>query len=120
MHNSSFYEMFPFSFAEDVERELQRLNVSCKRCGLTYNEFRHTGKLCCPFCYETFKDIILKQVYTNGRPLQHYGRKQGVASSLRMEQAKQKDMQQQQALFHFLREKSIYKKNTFSSEKKEE
>lgn len=118
MHN--FYETFPFAFAEEVERDLQRLNRSCKQCGLTYNEYRYTGKLRCPFCYETFKEIILKQVYTNGKVKQHNGRKKGVASSLRMEQAKQKDIGQEQELSNFLREKSIYKKHTSTFEKREE
>ena len=38
----------------------------CGRCGLTYEDFRRTGRLGCPECYNTFKDAIaelLKKIH---------------------------------------------------------
>lgn len=49
--------------------------LRCDECGMTYDEFTHTGKFGCANCYETFSnkiDSILKNLHASTR---HIGRK---------------------------------------------
>lgn len=49
--------------------------LRCDECGMTYDEFTHTGKFGCANCYETFSnkiDSILKNLHASNR---HIGRK---------------------------------------------
>lgn len=49
--------------------------LKCDECGMTYDEFTHTGKFGCANCYETFSnkiDSILKNLHASNR---HIGRK---------------------------------------------
>lgn len=49
--------------------------LRCDECGMTYDEFTHTGKFGCANCYNTFSDkidAILKNLHASNR---HVGRK---------------------------------------------
>lgn len=50
-------------------------DVSCAQCGLRLAEFRRTGRLGCPHCYETFRDQ-LQEVFekAQGGRAAHTGR----------------------------------------------
>lgn len=45
-------------------KPLKELNVDiiCKNCGLTYSKFKQTGKLGCPECYSSFRDLIDEEI----------------------------------------------------------
>lgn len=49
----------------DYYREgIESKEVNCENCGMTYNEFKSTGRLGCENCYKTFKglDTVLKNM----------------------------------------------------------
>lgn len=44
--------------------------IKCKNCNSTYDDFKNSGKLGCPKCYETFDeelDNVLKRLHGNNR-----------------------------------------------------
>lgn len=44
--------------------------IKCKNCNSTYDDFKNSGKLGCPMCYETFDeeiDNVLKRLHGNNR-----------------------------------------------------
>lgn len=62
---SSFFNVFP---SMHVASTLE--TIKCKQCGSTYDDFKNTGKLGCPECYETFEselDNVLKRLHGNNR-----------------------------------------------------
>ncbi|MFN3660077.1 MAG: hypothetical protein ACK4TN_02435 [Brevinematales bacterium] len=50
----------------------QKEKVRC-RCGLTYDEFKESGYLGCPWCYETFRGTIQEMVLDIERGSVHRG-----------------------------------------------
>lgn len=57
-NNSDFFQI-PTVYKEEVR---------CPVCGITYSDFRRTGKLGCSRCYETFSapmSQVLKQIHQN-------------------------------------------------------
>lgn len=56
--------------------------LQCKECGMTYDEFIHTGKFGCANCYDTFSDRIdpiLKNLHAANR---HVGRKGKITKTI--------------------------------------
>jgi len=55
--------------------ETQRSQPSTKRCvcGLTYEEFKESGYLGCPWCYETFRSSIDEMLTDIERSMHHRG-----------------------------------------------
>ncbi len=56
-----------------TETSLQE-QESCPQCGLTYGEFRRTGRLGCAECYEAFKDELLPLLRRIHGCTEHVGR----------------------------------------------
>ena len=56
--------------AADVETE----RSSCSFCGLTFQDFRETGRLGCPHCYETFSVHLRKLLRRIHGGVQHVGK----------------------------------------------
>lgn len=71
---------FLSEFFEDTEDNFlpeftKKEELQCNECGMTYDEFVHTGKFGCANCYNTFSnkiDPILKNLHAANR---HVGRK---------------------------------------------
>lgn len=71
---------FLSEFFEDTEDNFlpeftKKEELQCNECGMTYDEFVHTGKFGCANCYNTFSDKIdpiLKNLHAANR---HIGRK---------------------------------------------
>ncbi|MFA5140924.1 MAG: UvrB/UvrC motif-containing protein [Elusimicrobiota bacterium] len=70
------------SLAKATERPGKIERLACSRCGLQYLEFRRTGLLGCPQCYDSFAkplEELLKQIHGKTR---HRGKMPpGVASA---------------------------------------
>ena len=50
--------------------ELKAALASCSACGMTYEDFRKTGRLGCDRCYETFRAILaplLKRIHGSNK-----------------------------------------------------
>lgn len=66
---STFFNGFPSMQISD------KLDViKCKTCNSTYNDFKNTGKLGCPDCYETFErelDNVLKRLHGSNRHIEN-------------------------------------------------
>ena len=57
-NNSDFFQV-PTVYKEEVR---------CPVCGISYSDFRKSGKLGCSHCYETFKNSlsqVLRQIHQN-------------------------------------------------------
>ena len=51
--------------------------LKCKDCGMSFDDFMHTGKFGCSSCYETFEskiDQILKNIHGSNRHLGRIGK----------------------------------------------
>jgi protein arginine kinase activator len=58
------------SLAKATERPGKTERLACSRCGLQYLEFRRTGLLGCPQCYDSFAkplEELLKQIHGKAR-----------------------------------------------------
>ena len=76
---SSFLSEFFDDTSDTFLPELTKTKeLKCNQCGMTYDEFTHTGKFGCANCYHTFKnkiDAILKNLHGANR---HVGRKSNI------------------------------------------
>jgi protein arginine kinase activator len=62
--------------AEDGSKE-PPVDAVCPVCGMRYEEFKETGKLGCPGCYDSFEDdltVLIRRLHGN---LRHTGRGPG-------------------------------------------
>ena len=63
----------------------QKIQVVCKRCGLTYSQFKKSGQLGCSECYDSFADsldIFIKRMQGNN---EHIGKIPKITKSLYIE-----------------------------------
>ena len=58
--NISFENMMN-EFLGAVDK-VNKVEVVCKNCGLTYSEFKKNGKLGCSECYDSFKDSLIPSI----------------------------------------------------------
>jgi protein arginine kinase activator len=56
----------------------QRRESGCAGCGLTVQQFKNTGRLGCPRCYETFRNDLVPLLQRVHESSQHKGRLPGV------------------------------------------
>ena len=58
------------------EREKDELDVGhkCSFCGLTFGQFRETGRLGCPHCYQTFEAHLRRLLRRIHGSVQHVGK----------------------------------------------
>lgn len=69
---SDFFEDTEESFLPEISKIKE---LRCSQCGMTYDDFTHTGKFGCASCYDTFSnkiDPILKNIHASNH---HIGRK---------------------------------------------
>jgi protein arginine kinase activator len=52
----------------------KEIKVKCRRCGLTYEDFKKAGRLGCGECYSAFKDALLPLLKRIHGSTQHYGK----------------------------------------------
>ena len=58
-----------------VELQPERLaKVSCKDCGMTYEEFGRTGRLGCVHCYQAFEKLLFPLIKRVQRDARHVGK----------------------------------------------
>ena len=73
---SDFFEDAGESFLPEISKIKE---LRCNECGMTYDDFAHTGKFGCAKCYDVFTnkiDPILKNIHASNR---HIGRKGKIA-----------------------------------------
>jgi len=56
--NLKSFLQYIFEIVENVERRNQATAISCASCGLSYAEFKKSGKLGCQGCYTSFRSSI--------------------------------------------------------------
>ena len=49
--------------------------LSCRYCGYTYERFKETGFLGCPYCYSSFKELMTEFIFEVERGFVHKGRR---------------------------------------------
>lgn len=67
------------------------LSFACPRCGLTRDEFRKSGRLGCPVCYETFMAELTMAVKAMHHSVQHVGKipaREGVQTRIKSQIAR--------------------------------
>ena len=73
-------DMFSNMQQENVPRQKPEANYRCPVCGLSFEDFKRTGKLGCAECYQTFRremDSILKNIQGGNRHEGKYPQKAG-------------------------------------------
>ncbi len=61
-------------FSKPPNQEKEDTTLKCKKCGLTYADFKKVGRLGCSECYESFKKYLgplLKRIHGSN---QHFGK----------------------------------------------
>lgn len=61
-------------FSKPASQEKEDATLKCKKCGLTYADFKKVGRLGCHECYESFKKYLgplLKRIHGSN---QHFGK----------------------------------------------
>ena len=53
----------------------RKVDISCKTCGLTFEEFGKTGRLGCADCYQTLSKMLLPLVKRVQRATTHMGKR---------------------------------------------
>jgi len=56
--NLKDFLQYIFEIVENVERRNQAPTIACTNCGLSYAEFKKSGKLGCQTCYTAFRSPI--------------------------------------------------------------
>ena len=59
---------------EEVQENPVVSGAECTFCGLTFTEFRKTGRLGCPHCYETFADHLPRLLRRIHGGVKHVGK----------------------------------------------
>src|SRR3989338_6122569 len=60
-------------FGKQAE-DLEKVRLSCQSCGLTYENFRKTGRLGCSDCYISFKRYLVSLLKKIHGSSQHLGK----------------------------------------------
>jgi len=58
-HNLKSFLQYIFEIIEDAEQRRAADGLVCRACGLSYGEFKQSGKLGCASCYDAFRPQIL-------------------------------------------------------------
>jgi protein arginine kinase activator len=58
----------------DTPEEADQSGTQCSFCGLTFQDFRETGRLGCPHCYETFSPHLQRLLRRIHGGTQHVGK----------------------------------------------
>ena len=64
-----------------VFRADQKIELTCKTCGLTFEEFGKTGRLGCADCYQSLKKVLFPLVKRVQRTTAHIGKKPSKVSN---------------------------------------
>ncbi|HAT73070.1 MAG TPA: hypothetical protein DCS63_09670 [Elusimicrobia bacterium] len=65
----------------------ERKTLRCRNCGLKYSEFKETGRLGCPECYESFGPQLTELMMRIHGASQHAGRGYAGGASLKLSRA---------------------------------
>lgn len=79
--------------AQETESNPEGAELKCSACGFTQADFKKTGRLGCPACYETFSeglDTLLKSMHKGTR---HVGKVPSAVKSQRESKDKLKSLQ---------------------------
>ena len=60
--------------AEEAPVDRQTAEIECSFCGLTFQDFRKTGRLGCPHCYETFSEQLPRLLRRIHGGVKHVGK----------------------------------------------
>ena len=60
--------------SEEIQAHPQAEGVECTFCGLTFADFRKTGRLGCPHCYETFSEHLPRLLRRIHGEVRHVGK----------------------------------------------
>jgi len=70
----SFNELLSGLFDFTSHTEDHASIMTCKKCGLTYEEFKKKGRLGCADCYESFKSLLLPIIKRVHSATHHMGK----------------------------------------------
>ena len=49
--------------------------AACRKCRLTWEEFKNTGRLGCPHCYNAFAHLLIPRLKRSDRHADHVGKR---------------------------------------------
>ncbi len=69
--------------------------IACSSCGLTYEEFKKTGRLGCPECYEEFKVVLEPRIKSLQAGVRHVGKMPKIKGKELVQKRKLKDLKEE-------------------------
>jgi protein arginine kinase activator len=69
--------------------------IVCSNCGLTYEEFKKSGKLGCPDCYNDFKVVLEPRIKSLQAGVKHIGKIPKVKGKELVQRKKLKDLKEE-------------------------
>ena len=81
--------------APEVEAADGAANLKCPRCGFTQADFKKTGRLGCPDCYEVFGEALETLLRSMHKGTHHVGKTPAAHRQLRDTQQQLKSLQEQ-------------------------
>ncbi|WP_297429420.1 UvrB/UvrC motif-containing protein [Clostridium sp.] len=69
--------------------------IVCSNCGLTYNEFKRTGKLGCSCCYKDFKVVLEPRIKSLQAGTKHVGKIPKMKGKELVQRRKLKDLKEE-------------------------
>jgi len=69
--------------------------IVCSSCGLTYNEFKKTGKLGCSYCYKEFKVVLDPRIRSLQAGITHIGKMPNMKGEELIRRRRLKDLKEE-------------------------
>ncbi len=70
----SLEDLFSPSSGQKLETISLQKSITCKRCGLSSNDFKRHGRLGCPDCYDYLKPLIEPMLVNMHKSISHQGK----------------------------------------------
>lgn len=69
--------------------------IKCSDCGLTYDEFKKSGRLGCPHCYKEFKVVLEPRIKSLQAGVKHVGKIPKIKGKELVQRRKLKDLKEE-------------------------
>ena len=83
--------------SQELEQAAGGANLKCPRCGFTQADFKKTGRLGCPDCYEVFGDALESLLKSMHKGTRHVGKAPAAQRQVRVTQRQVKLLHEQLA-----------------------
>ncbi len=84
--------------AQEEEEEDDLNSPACPRCGMKFSQYKRSGKLGCPACYEAFREQLRPMLLKIHGRVQHAGRRPLCTEAAQRSRTRQEELSREMAL----------------------